>query len=65
MSSVTIIAEKPVFHLMITDLESLVEIEAVESDLLELKRALPIANMRLAGKAHSGRRHYFGNNAPK
>ncbi|MGO8067960.1 AlbA family DNA-binding domain-containing protein [Rhizobium leguminosarum] len=56
MSSASVIAQKPLSELSLDDLESLVEIEAAESDQLELKRDLPISNdakgWRESGKLH-------------
>ncbi|MFF0921706.1 helix-turn-helix domain-containing protein [Rhizobium leguminosarum] len=56
MSSASVIAQKPLSELSLGDLESLVEIEAAESDQLELKRDLPISNdakgWRESGKLH-------------
>lgn len=56
MFSASLIAQKPLSELSLDDLASLVEIEAAESDRLELKRDLPISNdakgWREIGKLH-------------
>lgn len=56
MSSASLIAQKPISELSLDDLKNLVEIEAAESERLELKRDLPIPNdakgWRESGKLH-------------